>query len=112
MTLTQITISRHDGTPFDITAELVTEHFAITPAIGKDQRFRGFLTLTHIPTGKTLMPYWVIKDLTVEDLRSVAEIAEKSTVDWDDFQHGTPAAQAFLLAFNEYHRTAVMEVSA
>lgn len=108
MTLRQITTARKDRDPIQITGDVVSKNFAITPAYHRDgdtyddAYFAGHFTLTHIPSGYTLLPDSYVSDLTVDELREVARIAEAQPIDWANFADTPTDTSVFVRAVLEF----------
>lgn len=86
MTLRQINIT-FGGDPVEVTAELVTEHFAIAPSIGREENgnliMNRDLSLTHIPTGGAFpMPWW---SESTDAIRALARELEALPIAWETF---------------------------
>lgn len=89
MTLRQITINFiNPTTSAEVTAEQVTEHFALAPVIRRDEQtgeavgLTEYLNLLHIPTGATLLPWQYAETMTADENRDFARIAQALPLDW------------------------------
>lgn len=76
MNLIQLNVATTTG-EIELTAEKVTEHFALSPMISDGGLGRGAIGLTHIPTGRRVTADQVI------DLRKVAVALEDLDINWD-----------------------------
>lgn len=90
MTLRQITLHFiNPPTSAEVTVEQVTEHFALAPVIRRDEQtgeatgLTEYLSLVHIPTGATVLPWQYAENLTADDNREFARIAQALPLDWN-----------------------------
>lgn len=89
MTLRQITLRfANPTTSAEVTAEQVTEHFALAPVIRRDEQtgeavgLTEYLSLVHVPTGATVLPWQHAENMTAAENRELARIAEALPLDW------------------------------
>lgn len=90
MALRQITLHfNNPTTSAEVTVEQVTEHFALAPVIRRDEQtgeavgLTEYLNLVHIPTGATVLPWQHAENMTADENREFARIAQALPLDWD-----------------------------